>query len=158
MRRPAEISDCPHENRKHFARGMCKSCYNASKLPDKPSASAIRGKEFYAKNRTTRIYGDGITTDAGAQFFAIASDPNDDLIIGSRYVRRDFLASLLSDSWPDGLIIKDQKRRKYTVKFLKGFDHAFLKRPDGTLFQPTGKGHNYRLVRIENGKGRRTAS
>lgn len=154
---PAEISDCPHEYRRHFARGMCKSCYNASKLPDKPSASAIRGREFYAQNKTTRIYGDGITNDSGAQFFAIASDPNDDLVIGSRYVRRDFLASLLMDAWPDGLVIKDDKQKKYTLVFVEGFDHALLKRSDRKLFQATGKGHNYKLMEVENGKSHRTA-
>lgn len=130
---------------------MCKSCYNAS-VKGEPSASAIRGRQFYASNRTTRIYGDGITNDSGVQFFAIASDPNDDLVIGSRYVRRDFLASLLQDIWPDGLIVRDDKRNKYTITFVKGLDHALLKRSDRKFFQATGKGHNYKLIEVKRGK------
>lgn len=150
-RKPAKITNCPHPDRRHFAKGMCKSCYNGKIRPE-PSASAIRGKEWYHTNIAVRVYGDGITRDSGVHFFVVASDPNDDLVKGSRFIQRDFLASLIAGNWPEGLIVKNSEAKRFTVRYMERFSHAVLQRDDGVIYSPSGNGQNYQLTKVKNGK------
>lgn len=150
-KKAASVTNCAHEDRKHFARGMCKSCYNA-KVKPKPSASAIRAKKWYRDNRAARVYGDGITGDSGVNFFTLASDPNGDLVKGSRFIQRDFIASLIAGNWPEGLIVENNERVVFRVRYIDEYDHAVLQRDDGAIFSPSGVGPNYQLSRLKNGK------
>ena len=50
------ITECPHRDRKYYARGMCKSCYNAYGKVNYATECAHSNKMVYALKKCQKCY------------------------------------------------------------------------------------------------------